>query len=446
MAKNQEKPRIITRKHLVGLERERYYNRILLIGTIIVVGIVLLLVSWTWIATNFIQPGQVVASVEDVQIKGSQFIARTKLYRAQLVSNYLAVLGEYQYMSSLFGSDATAQSQIDSQYQNQLLTYQYQLAPEIVGQLAINELIDDEMLKREAAEMGIAISDEEVESRVRDLFQYFPNGTPTTPPEITTAPTSTLSAAQLAIISATPPAIDTPTPSGSATATEEPSSTPTSEATTEQTATLSPTPSATATAYTLEGFQAALVDYAEAIGVTQDDFRAVIYSSLLRSAITDAITLDLPRTQEQVWARHILVATIEEAEAALARLDDGEDWSVLAAELSLDTSNKDAGGDLGWFPKEQMVEPFANAAFDMSVGEISDPVESEFGFHIIQVIGHEDRPLSGDEYDQLRQQKLMDFIETLRTKYTWTVDDPAWQAMAPDQPDIPVDSQLQTQQ
>ena len=446
MAKNPEKPRIITRKHLVGLERERFYNRLLLIGTIVVIAIVVLLVSWTWIAQNFIQPDQTVAAVEDTQIKGRDFIARSKLYRAQLVSNYLATYQEYGYMSSLFGSDPTTQSQIDQQYQNQLLSYQYQLSPEVVGQLAINELVDDEMLKREAADMGITISDEQVKQRVQELFQYFPSGTSTAQPEITTIPTSTLSAAQLAIVSATPTVTETPTLSGSETPTAEPSSSPTSASTTGQTATPSPTPSATATAYTLEGFQTALTSYAEAVGVTEDDFRAVIYSSLLRDAITDALTVDLPHTQEQVWARHILVGTVEEAEAVLARLDDGEDWSVLAAELSLDTSNKDNGGDLGWFPKDQMVEPFAKAAFDMRIGEISEPVETEFGFHIIQVIGHDDRPLTSDQYDQLKQQSLLDFIETLRTKYQWTIDDGAWKAMAPDQPDIPADAQLQTQQ
>ena len=446
MAKTPEKPRIITRKHLVGLERERFYNRILLIGTIVVVGLVLLLVSWTWIAQNFLQPGQTLATVEDTQIKGRDFIARTKLYRAQLVSNYMATYQEYQYMSSLFGSDPATQTQIDQQYQNQLLTYQYQLSPEVVGQLAINELVDDELLKLEAADMGITVSDEQVEQRAQELFQYFPNGAPTAQPEITTIPTSTLSAAQLAIVSATPTITETPTLTGSETATAEPSSTPTSAPTAEQTATLSPTPSATATAYTLEGFQTALTNYGEAVGVTEDDFHAVIYSSLLRSAITDALTVDLPHAQEQIWARHILVGTIEEAEAVLARLDDGEDWSALAAELSLDTSNKDNGGDLGWFPKDQMVEPFANAAFNMRVGEISEPVESEFGFHIIQVIGHEDRPLTSDQYSQLKQQALLDFIETLRTKYQWTIDDGAWKAMAPDQPDIPANAQLQTQQ
>jgi parvulin-like peptidyl-prolyl isomerase len=438
MAKTkQQHPPHLTRKHLVGLERERFYNRLLLIGTIVVVGIVLLLVSWSWVLEAYIQPAQTVATVEDTEIKGSDFIARTKLYRAQLVSNFVAVYQEYKYMVSLFGSDPNSSAQIEQQYSSQLGTLQTQLQPEIVGALAINELVDDEILKREAAEMGVAVSDEAVTERMQNLFEYFPNGTPTTEPTVTIAPTSTLSVAQLAIVSATPIASETARPSVAPTLAEEPTSSPTAGPTAESTATLIPTPSATATVYTLEGFQSAVTNYAETIGVSEDDFRAVIYSSLLREAVKDAITLALPRTQEQVWARHILVATLEEAEAVIARLDEGEDWSVLAAELSLDTSNKDAGGDLGWFPREQMVEPFANAAFELRIGQISEPIESEFGFHIIQVLGHEDRPLSNEEYETLRQQAMNDFLESLRDKYTWSIDEEAWMAMSPDEPDIP---------
>lgn len=443
MAKPTQKPPVLTRKHLVGLEKERYYNRLLLIGTIIVVGIVLVLVSWSWVLEAVIQPGQNVATVEDTEIKGQAFIARTKLYRAQLVSNYLAVFQEYSYMVSLFGSDAATRAQIDQDYSNQLYTLQYQLLPEIVGSLAINELVDDEILKREAAEMGIVISDEDVTARVQSLFEYFPNGTPTARPTVTDAPTSTLSAAQFAIVSATPTVTGTSAPSETPTPADDATSTPTAEPTAEATATLSPTPSASPTPYTLEGFQTAFADYAKAVGVSEADFRAVIFSSLLREAVRDAITADLPHTQEQVWARHILVATLEEAEDVLARLDAGEDWAALAAELSLDTSNKDRGGDLGWFPREQMVEPFANAAFEMRVGEISDPVESEFGFHIIQVIGHEDRPLTSAQYDAVRQQMMNDFLQSLRDKYSWQINDEAWQAMSPDEPDIPVEAQLQ---
>jgi hypothetical protein len=312
--------------------------------------------------------------------------------------------------------------------------------------LAINELVDDELLKREAEEMGITVSEEAVTQRIQNLFEYFPNGTPTSEPTVTTAATSTLSTAQLAIVSATPTATETLIPSETPTLAIEPSDTPTVQTTEAATATTTttvvPSPSATATPYTLEGFESTFADYAEAVGVIQQDFREVIYSSLLREAVKDAITADLPRTQEQVWARHILVATIEEAETVLARLDAGEDWAALAAEVSLDTSNKELGGDLGWFPREQMVEPFANAAFDMRIGEVSEPIESEFGFHIIQVIGHEDRPLSNEQYEQLRQTELDTFLDTLREKYAWTIDENAWMAMSPDQPDIPADQQL----
>jgi parvulin-like peptidyl-prolyl isomerase len=432
------------------LERERYVNRLLLIGTIVVVGLVILLVSWSYILEAFVQPGQTVATVEDTLIKGEEFIARTKLYRAQLVSNYLAIYGEYGYMVSLFGSDPTSKAQIDEQYYYQLSTLQGQLLPEVVGALAINELVDDELLKREATEMGISISDEAVTQRVQNLFEYFPNGTPTTEPTVTTVGTSTLSAAQFAIVSATPTVTETQIPSETPTLENEPSNTPSAEPTEAGTATLEPTPSATATPYTLEGFQTNLAGYAEAVGVTQEDFREVIYSSLLREAVKDAITEDLPRTQEQVWTRHILVATIEEAEAVIARLDAGEDWAAVAAEVSLDTSNKDLGGDLGWSPRDcqgisgcqQLVEPFVNAAFDLRIGEISDPVESEFGFHLIQVLGHEDRPLTDEQYEELRQTELNNFLESLREKYAWSIDENAWMAMAPDQPDIPVDAQL----
>jgi peptidyl-prolyl cis-trans isomerase D len=443
MAKpTQQHPPHLTRKHMVGLERERFYNRLLLTGTVIVVAIVLVLVSWSWILEKFVQPGQTVATVEDTQIKGEEFIARTKLYRAQLVSNYLAVYQEYSYMRSLFGSDATTSAQIDQQYANQLYTLQTQLLPDIVGSLSINELVDDEILEREAADMGISISEEDITARIQTLFAYFPDGTPTSEPTVTTAATSTLSAAQLAIITVTPSATEDLTPSATSTLAEEATSTSTAEPGTEATATLSPTPSATATPYTLEGFQTALAGYAEAVGVSQEDFRAVIHSSLLREAVRDVVAADVPRTQEQVWARHILVGTLEEAEAILTRLDDGEDWSALAAELSLDTANKDLGGDLGWFPREQMVTTFSDVAFDLRIGEVSEPVESDFGYHLIQVLGHEDRPLNNDEYENVRQQAMNDFLQTLRDEYTWTINEDAWKGMSPDEPDIPVEAQL----
>ena len=89
--------------------------------------------------------------------------------------------------------------------------------------------------------------------------------------------------------------------------------------------------------------------------------------------------------QEEVHARHILVATEDEAKAVKAELDGGKDFAELAKEKSTDPSAQQNGGDLGFFGKGMMVKPFEDAAFTMEAGAISDPVKSDFGWHIIKL-------------------------------------------------------------
>jgi parvulin-like peptidyl-prolyl isomerase len=88
---------------------------------------------------------------------------------------------------------------------------------------------------------------------------------------------------------------------------------------------------------------------------------------------------------EQVHARHILVATEAEAQQVLARLQNGEDFAAVAQEVSLDTTSGQQGGDLGWFGRGMMVAPFEEAAFALEVNQLSQPVQTQFGYHIIQV-------------------------------------------------------------
>src|SRR6185295_7981825 len=85
-------------------------------------------------------------------------------------------------------------------------------------------------------------------------------------------------------------------------------------------------------------------------------------------------------------ARHILLKTEDEAKAIIGQLKAGADFAALAKEKSIDPHAKQDGGDLGWFTKDTMVKEFADAAFAMKKGEISEaPVKSQFGFHVIQV-------------------------------------------------------------
>ncbi|WP_413374594.1 peptidylprolyl isomerase [Alkalihalobacillus sp. 1P02AB] len=90
--------------------------------------------------------------------------------------------------------------------------------------------------------------------------------------------------------------------------------------------------------------------------------------------------------EEQVEASHILVTEEEEAEEVLEKINAGEDFAELAIEYSIDGSAA-RGGELGYFPRGQMVPEFSEAAFELAVDEVSEIVQSEFGYHIIKVTG-----------------------------------------------------------
>ena len=123
-------------------------------------------------------------------------------------------------------------------------------------------------------------------------------------------------------------------------------------------------------------------------------------------------------TLNQVAASHILVATEAEALGLKARLDDGDDFAQLAMEHSTCPSAAQ-GGDLGYFSRGQMVPAFETTAFGMEPGDISDPVETEFGWHLIYLqdkIDMADNFEDARDYimEQLKQEALMAHIETLR--------------------------------
>lgn len=86
----------------------------------------------------------------------------------------------------------------------------------------------------------------------------------------------------------------------------------------------------------------------------------------------------------KVRASHILVQTEEEANDLLKKLEEGSDFAELAQEYSLCPSKRD-GGDLRYFGRGMMVKPFEDAAFDLEVGQVSAPVETQFGWHLIKL-------------------------------------------------------------
>jgi len=106
--------------------------------------------------------------------------------------------------------------------------------------------------------------------------------------------------------------------------------------------------------------------------------------------------------EDEVSARHILVETENDARAIVKQLEGGADFAKIAREKSIDPSAKQNGGDLGYFPREAMVKEFSEAAFTLKVGQISAPVKSKFGWHVIKLDGR--RPAPPPSFDEAADQ------------------------------------------
>ena len=115
----------------------------------------------------------------------------------------------------------------------------------------------------------------------------------------------------------------------------------------------------------------------------QNEAKAAVTDEAMKKVYAEAIK-DVGNEQE-VSARHILVENEDDAKKIAADLKAGGDFAAIAKERSKDPGSKEQGGDLGFFSKDQMVPEFAEAAFKLDKGQISDPVKSQFGWHIIRV-------------------------------------------------------------
>jgi peptidyl-prolyl cis-trans isomerase C len=101
--------------------------------------------------------------------------------------------------------------------------------------------------------------------------------------------------------------------------------------------------------------------------------------------------------EAEVRARHILVESEDDAKKAYQRVKGGEDFAKVAEELSKDPGSKAEGGDLGFFSKDRMVEPFAETAFKLEPGQIAEPVKSQFGWHVIKLEEKRNKPVPSFE-------------------------------------------------
>jgi peptidyl-prolyl cis-trans isomerase D len=419
---------------MARLERERRQTRLILGGFGLAIVAAVGLLAYGYLYNTYLLARRPVARVGDVNIPVGEWQARVRMQRNQLINQLLL----YQQYSQYLGMDLSSQEQ---QIQSQLNS------TNAMGQNELDQMVNEELVRQEAAKRGITASTEEVDTEIQASFQYYPSGTPT--PTLTPTPViePTLSADTLALvtITPTPTAFMTATPSATPTPNPETSATPTVSPTPTSTAGPSPSPTGTstpfptATPYTLEGFQTAYDTYVQQLvtdGLSESEVRQLYETNVLRDKLFNQITADVPHVEDQVWARHILVADEATAKTVRQLLVDGQDFAKVAAQYSTDTATKDQGGDLGWFAKGKMVPEFEAAAYGLKVGEISQPIKSQFGYHIIQVLAHEKRPLDASAFDQARQTAFSDWLTEARKQYDVVTYD-IWQNIVPTDPPAP---------
>ncbi len=381
----------LTRKQLSRAKREARVQRIIVISTVVVAVLVVALLAYGLIYNQIVKPSIVVATVNGETISVKDFEDRVKF--------------EYFLYS-----------------RNQFNFVPFN-ALEILDQMT-----EEKVIEQRAAELGIEITEEELLKETQLLVGYdegepeptdtpfptpvTPEGSPTATPTfvITLTPTATLTLE---------PGV-TPTETAEPTETLEPDVTP--SATPEPTATETTTPFPTPTPMTEDDFNTVFDGFLEegalATDLSSERMRELWYDylkgNLLRQRLLEALEYEIDETQTVAHAAHILVATEEEALDVLARLEDGEEFPELAAELSADPATAYKGGELGWVRQEGgfLSEPLEEAIFSIEVGELGEPIEDEQGWHIVMVYDRQDVETTFSERETRRQEQFQEQVDS----------------------------------
>ncbi|HZQ08887.1 MAG TPA: peptidylprolyl isomerase [Anaerolineae bacterium] len=404
MPKKTQSAKTETRKQSRIRERERDQQRLLFIALGIIAALIVVILAVGYWRTQIAILDETIATVNGTPLTVRQYQARARFESQALLARIAQVITAVQQMDP----NNPALAAYRQYYEDQYTQLQGSLV-QVPGK-ALEDLIDDELVRQEAKRRGITVTpaeiDREIELSIKENLGYpRPTLTPTNGPSPT--PTNT----------ATP----TLTPTNTATPSVSPTATATLSATLTATPTLGPTetPEPTQTPLSTEAYNEQLNKLKENITkekYTWDDYRQIVEIQLLREKLNEALGKEIKTTAEQIHARHILVKTFDEAEAVIARLKAGEDFAKVAAEVSIDTSNKDKGGDLGWAPQGTYVTEFDEAAFKLPVMQISDPVTTTFGVHVIQVLEKDpNHPLDEATLESKRAQALSDWLVQARS-------------------------------
>lgn len=392
-------------------EREAAIQRLVILGVGLVIGIAAIIFVAALLVDTLITPNQAVATVNGTTITVAQFENRVRLERAILNNQLNQAVALYRQFGA---TDDQINQQLFSQAPYSTWLNEMQV-PDQLGNRIINEMVDDELVRQQAAERGITVTAEEIDAEIQDYFGFDPNAAdataePTVEPTLTPTP----------FVSPTPSPVPTSTPTPPPTATPE--FTPAPTVTAFPSATPTNTPNATERADQFNTQREDFFSYLRrAAGLGDSEIRTYFETQLLRSKLGEAL-MEGKTTGLWVNARHILVDTPELAQDVIDALNNGESFAALATQLSTDTGSGARGGELDWSQVSGFVTEFGEAVTTAEIGAIVGPVQTEFGYHIIQVRAREERELEGSELDNEQTRQVNVYLDDLRAAETTSVE------------------------
>lgn len=395
-------------------EREAEVQRYVVLATVVAIGAIVLLLLIAFVIEVLIRPNQTVATVNGENISVAQFQQRVSVEHALLDIRFSNTLQQYQ---SFAGGDINQAFQQLTQSEPYATWYNELTFPDTLANRVINEMVDDRLIASQAESLGVTVSEAEVEEQINTFIGYDPEqvlamgSTPTETPTATITPTP--------FVSPTPSLVptETPLPTATATLTALPEGTAAGDAALTVTAVPTGTATATLSVTEVQGRfttrRDQLFERLRGAGVSDGTINDYFRLLALREKVGAQLTGEA-NTATFVNSRHILVATQEEAQDVIAALNAGESFADLARAVSTDTGSGANGGELDWSPAYRFVDAFATAVTEAPVGEIVGPVETDFGFHIIQVRAREERDIEESEIEQARGSQLEEWLSEQR--------------------------------
>lgn len=428
----QTEERRRSRKEILRERRHERQTREIRLAVAGVVGLLILVLVAAVIIEYVVRPNQPVATVDQSTITLRDWQNRVRYQRAQFI---IALEDQLEAFQDLGLVQQFSQQQISLLQQ-----------PVVLGELVLEQMIDEELIRQAAIARGIEVSDEEVEERIGEQFNYFGGAlpTPTATATATIEPTPSLTPIPTAVITETLPT-NTPaaTPTLGPTGTPRPSPTPVSE-----------------DAFVEEYNR--LIDRFREMGVPEETYRSASRAQIFREKLADELaeTEGLATEAEMVSIYTLTSESEELAQETLEQIEDGDYLDVWNQIRSQPTESAEDGEDGAqasaseavWRTQEQLEQQFgpsvSQAAFELSVGEPSSVLTqtvqaqgtdgaatSQTLFHVVQVSGREERDLTQAEIENQKQELVANLVTEQRQSGLAPIDiDPVWRTRVPSQP------------